>query len=115
MSCLEYENECVPHQPQIRTWVSHTLNNTGDLVPRDQPRFLLQRCIESLEVSWCQYYASDPLSKNVLHMFNCILYDFLVTVKAASLECVIAWFYSKVTASSSPLPQYRRKTHYLVL
>ena len=43
----------------------------GLLVPMDQFRFLLLCRIEGLEVSWCQYYVSDPLSKNFLHMFNC--------------------------------------------
>ena len=42
---------------------SHTLDNSGDLVSRDQPRFLLHYRIESLSVSWCQYNALDPLSK----------------------------------------------------
>ena len=40
--------------------VSHTLNNSCDLVLRDQHRYLLQHCIERLGVSWCHYYALDP-------------------------------------------------------
>ena len=31
--------------------VLHTLNNSGDLVLRDQPRYLMQRYIERLGVS----------------------------------------------------------------
>ena len=69
MSRLEdenaFSNECVPHQLAL---VSHTQNDSGDLVPMDQPRFLLQRRIESLDVSWCQHYASDPLSKMSSHV-----------------------------------------------
>ena len=37
--------------------------DAGELVPICPPRFLLYRNIESLEVSRCQYYALDPLSK----------------------------------------------------
>ena len=54
----------------------YTLNNSGELVPSSQPRLLLKRDIESLEVSWCQYYASVPLSKHchshlqILDMFD---------------------------------------------
>ena len=49
--------------------VSQTLN-TGDLVLRDQPQYLLQHCIERLGVSWCHYYALDPLSKLVIDMIK---------------------------------------------
>ena len=43
----------------------HTPNNSGELVPSNRPRLLLLRDIESLDVYWCQYYASDPLSKEL--------------------------------------------------
>ena len=49
--------------------VSHFLN-TGDLVLRDQHQYLLQHCIARLGVSWCHYYALDPLSKNVIDMLK---------------------------------------------
>ena len=70
------------------------------------------------------------IAKPLCCTLYCILYDFSVTVKVAPNESVIrtgqpytwikaeneAWFYSKVTVSScAVLPQYRRKTHYLVL
>ena len=58
-----------------------------------------------------------------------VLYGFLVTVNAEPHECVIrtglpltyvkadneGWFYSKQLYHLAPLPQYRRKTYYLVL
>ena len=50
--------------------VSHTLNNSSDLVLRHQPQYLMQRCIKRLGISWCHYYALDPLSKNVIDMFK---------------------------------------------
>ena len=46
---------------------SHTLDNSGDLVSRNQPRFILHCRIESPSVSWCQYNASDPMSKYPTH------------------------------------------------
>ena len=49
--------------------VWHTLNNSFDLVQRDQ--HLLQNCIEGLGVSWCHFYALDPLSKDVTDMLKC--------------------------------------------
>ena len=49
--------------------VSHTLD-TGDLVLRDQHQYLMQHCIEKLGVSWCHYYALDPLSKIVIDMLK---------------------------------------------
>ena len=45
--------------------VSHTVNNSFDLVLRDQHQYLLQHYIEGLGVSECHYYALDPLSKDV--------------------------------------------------
>ena len=73
MSHLEdenaFSNECVLRQLAL---VMHTWNDSGDLVPWDQPRFLLSRPIESLEVSWCQRYALDAMSKmSFACMFNC--------------------------------------------
>ena len=50
--------------------VSHTLNNSFDLVLRDQHRYLLQHCIEGLGVSFCHYYALDHLSKDVIDMLK---------------------------------------------
>ena len=47
---------------------SHSLNNSGEFgVDGSAP------VTSHLEpgVSCCQYYASAPLSKNVLHLFNC--------------------------------------------
>ena len=74
MSRLEDQNvlssECAPHQRQITGLLlaSHSLNNSGEFgVDGSAP------VTAHLEpgVSCCQYYASDPLSKNVLHLFNC--------------------------------------------
>ena len=50
----------------------HTPNNSSDLVPSGQPQLLLQPYIESLEASWCQYYASDPRSKNCPSNFQIV-------------------------------------------
>ena len=51
-----------------------------------------------------------------------ILYDFLGTVKAASHECIIRTGHVQPAKNEASflyylaqLPQYRRKTHYLVL
>ena len=47
-----------------------------------------------------------------------ILYDFLGTVKAASHECIIRTGHVQPASflyHLAQLPQYRRKTHYLVL
>ena len=49
--------------------VSHILN-IGDLVLRDQHQYLMQQCIERQGVSWCHYYALDPLSQIVIDMLN---------------------------------------------
>ena len=43
---------------------SHTKNNIGDLVPRDQPKFLLSNCIENLEVL-CVYNLSTNVQEHV--------------------------------------------------
>ena len=43
---------------------SHTQNNFGDLVPRDQPKFLLSNCIESLELL-CVYNLSTNVRLHV--------------------------------------------------
>ena len=50
--------------------VLHTLNNSCDLVLRDQHRHLLQHSIEERLVSYSHYYALDPLSKNVIDMLK---------------------------------------------
>ena len=50
--------------------VSHTLNDSIDLVLRDQHQYLLQHCIEGLGVSCCHNYALDSLPKDVIDMLK---------------------------------------------
>ena len=81
--------------------------------------------IEGVHLLFCAFLIdifSYFLDVELRHVI--IFFEFSLTVKAAPHECVIrtvgkaeneVWFYSIVTLSSCPLPQYRRKTHYLVL
>ena len=50
--------------------VSLTLNDSFDLVLRDQHQYLLQHCIEGLGFSRCHNYALGPLPKDVIDMLK---------------------------------------------